>query len=412
MGTALYESPEIPVHVRLAEHDGAIYLDLANKAWEAVKITPDGWVVVPYPPVKFLRLRGIESLPHPVRGGSVDELRRFVNVGDDQRWVLLVSFLIAALRPTGPYPVLVLEGTQGSAKSTLTRVVRALVDPNSAPLRAEPRDARDLMISASNSWCLAFDNISKVPPWFADALCRLSTGGGLGTRELYFDRSEILFDATRPAILNGIDTNITRGDLVDRSLFITVPGIADGYRMTEKQFWEEFEEARPRIFGALLDAVVCSLQRLPEVKLLNLPRMADFAVWVTAAEPSLGWPTGTFLRAYRGNRQEWNKLALEGSIVFPAIEKLVEYNPWQGTPSELLKELHDCVDDSVSHQREWPKDARTLSATLRRLTPNLQAAGFGVQFSKSAGSNSRRVVSIGKLGGSTSPRESTGDSAN
>lgn len=40
------------------------------------------------------------------------------------------------------------------------------------------------MIAANNSWCLAYDDLSHVPPWLSDALCRLSTGGGFATREL------------------------------------------------------------------------------------------------------------------------------------------------------------------------------------------------------------------------------------
>ena len=155
--------PELPVFTRMAEKDGAIYLDLANDQWEAVEVTPVGWRIISDPPVKFRRTKGMLPLPYPVRGGSIEELRRFVDALDDTTWRLLVAFLIAAMRPTGPYPVLILQGEQGTAKSTTERVLRELVDPSTAPLRTISRDERDLAIAGTNSWCIVFDNLSGIP---------------------------------------------------------------------------------------------------------------------------------------------------------------------------------------------------------------------------------------------------------
>ena len=179
-GKALYDGPEYPVYTRLAEHNGAIYLDLGNAAWQAVEITPNGWQVIDTPPVKFRRAKGMLPLPEPVPGGSLAALRPFVNLASEEDWRLLVSWLLAALRPVGPYPVLVIYGEQGSAKSSLVRVLRALVDANTAALRTTPRDERDLMIAANNGWLIALDNLSHLPDWLSDALCRLATGSGFG----------------------------------------------------------------------------------------------------------------------------------------------------------------------------------------------------------------------------------------
>src|SRR5262249_29952671 len=135
-GRAAYDSPERAVAVRLAAHGNSIFLDLANREWQAVEITAAGWRVVSNPPVKFVRPRGVLALPAPVAGGTVENLREFVNVGTEDDWRLLLAWLLAAMRPQGPYPVLVLHGEQGSAKSTTARVLRALVDPNAAALRS------------------------------------------------------------------------------------------------------------------------------------------------------------------------------------------------------------------------------------------------------------------------------------
>jgi len=134
---------------------------------------------------------------------------------------IVVSWLSAALRPSGPYPLLAISGEQGSAKTALSKMLRALVDPNIAPLRALPREERELFIAANNGHVLAFDNISRLRSWLSDALCRLASGSGFAARQLYTDQNEVLFDAARPVILNGIEEIITRPDLADRSIFLT-----------------------------------------------------------------------------------------------------------------------------------------------------------------------------------------------
>src|SRR5262245_60411988 len=211
-GKALYDGPEYPVYTRLAAVNGTIYLDLGNPAWQAVEITPTSWQVMSTPPVKFRRAKGMLPLPVPATGGSLQRLRQFTNLSHDNDWRLVVSWLLAALRPTGPYPVLVVYGEQGSAKSSLVRVLRALVDPNTAALRTTSREERDLVIAATNGWLIALDNLSHLPDWLSDALCRLATGSGFATRELYTDADETIFAAQRPIVLNGIAEVATRVD--------------------------------------------------------------------------------------------------------------------------------------------------------------------------------------------------------
>lgn len=282
---------------------------------------------------------------------------------------------MAALCPHGPYPVLDVKGEQGSAKSSLVRILRALVDPNTCPLRADPRTVHDVMIAATNSWILAFDNLSRIEPWLSDAICRLSTGGGLSTRELYTDSEEILFDAQRPVVLNGIEELVTRADLPDRALSVYLPEIPDDKRQTEEALWGEFEKARPSILGALFTVLSGTLKHHSSVKLLRPPRMADFAAWAVAAEKAMQGKDGTFLRAYTSNRETANDLALEASSIVPVIRLLLEkQSSWTGTASDLLSELANHADDQVKRQRSWPNSPQGLSNQLRRLAPNLKVA--------------------------------------
>jgi hypothetical protein len=292
-GKAIYDGPEYSVFVRVAEYQGRTFIDLSNSSWQAVEVDDRGWRIVNGPPVKFRRSKAMLPLPTPIQGGSIGALRRFINVHDDD-WPLVMAWLVASLY-RGPYPLLVFSAEQGSGKSTATKALRSLVDPNSAPLRSEPRNQHDLAIAANNGWVVALDNLSYLPGWLSDALCRLSTGGGFSTRTLYENDEETIFDATRPAIITGIEDVVHRGDLLDRALIVNLPTIAEKDRRAEKEFWTEFEEARPAIFGALLTAVSAVIRNLPNTKLDDLPRMADFALVAAAAEEGMGWPPGTFL---------------------------------------------------------------------------------------------------------------------
>ena len=389
---AQFDGPERTVHVRVAEHEGRIYLDLADQAWRAVDIGPDGWRVVGEPPVRFRRPAGLLPLPIPQRGGSLGELRSFLNLPGEDELVLVVAWLLATLRHGGPYPLLVISGEQGSAKTVLSKMLRELVDPNAAPVRTLPREERDLFIAANNGHVMAFDNLSDMPPWLSDTLCRLASGGSFAIRQLYTDQDEVLFDAARPIILNGIEDVITRPDLADRALFLTLPPILETRRRPEQELWREFELARPRLLGALLDAVSHGLRVLPDVHLQRLPRMADFAHWAAAWETAL-WPSGTFARAYAANRRAAVEDAIDADPVAARVREIMaERSAWAGSATDLLRAEADFAADGVSRSRPgWPNNPRALAGRLRRAQTALRTLGIEIAFNRE-GRAGRRII--------------------
>jgi DNA polymerase I-like protein with 3'-5' exonuclease and polymerase domains len=392
-GRALFDGAEIAVHTRLAGHEGKIYLDLADAAWRAVEIDAAGWRVVAAPPVRFRRPAGLLPLPEPTRGGSLDELRRLVNVPSDDAWRLLVAWLLAALRPSGPYPVLALLGEAGTAKSSTGRWLRQLVDPSETPLRSEPREDRDLMVAATNGWVVAYDNISYLPQWLSDAISRVATGGGFGTRKLYTDDEETLFSATRPVVLTSITDVITASDLLDRSLLNPLEPIPEDRRLPEGALNRAFEAARPGILGALLDGVSAGLRNLPDLRLSRLPRMADFALWAEACCRGLGWAPEAFLDSYTRNRRDANTQALESSLVYPVLVRLLdsaEGGRWDGVARELLDAINSLADEKMQKRKGWPALPHHLTGHLRRIAPNLRRAGIEVCFTRDM--NARRVT--------------------
>ena len=412
-GMTRYDAPRRPVHVRVGEHEGEAYVDLANDAWEAVKITGNGWEIVRNPPIRFRRSKGARPLARPVQGGSVEALLPFINVSKDA-FYLLVAWLVGALRPRGPYPILVLQGEQGSGKSTTGRMLRSLVDPCRALLRSMPKAERDLAVAAASGWVVALDNMSGVTAQMSDALCRISTGGGLSTRAVYTDDDEHVLEFMRPVLVNGIDDIAIRPDLAERAMIVTLPTIAPDQRRDEARLWRDFIQASPGILGALLDAVVMARAHVNEVELTETPRMADFTRWVTAAEPALGWTRGTFVRLYQANRVEVDRDALDRDplgAVIPRLPALRTTGHWSGPSTTLYAALCGLADASAKRSATWPRAAHALTARLKRLAPLLRSAGYEVSTHRTASERTTTITRTATEASRASPPSSNDEQA-
>jgi hypothetical protein len=402
---AYYGAPERIVHVRVGGLDGQLYLDLGDETWRAVEIDDTGWRVIENPPVRFRRAPGMQPLPIPAPEGSIETLRSFLNVQSDRDFVLVVAWALACLRDRGPYPVLVLSGEQGSAKSTFSSILRSLLDPNTAPLRALPRVDHDLFIAAGNSRVLAFDNVSGLPAWLSDKFCQLATGASFAVRRLYTDQDEVLFSAARPVVLNGIEDIVTRPDLADRAVFLTLAPIPEDQRRPEAELWAAFDAERPRILGVLLDAVVEGLKRLPKTELPRLPRMADFALWATACETAL-WTSGTFWKAYCVNRDEAVEGVIEADPLATAVRTLMtERTEWEGTASKLLDVLGEFAGDRAVKSKTWPNSSRALGMRLRRAATFLRKIGIEVDHKREGDRARTRLIRITSASSDSAPEK-------
>lgn len=381
--------------VRVAEEAGKLYLDLGDAAWRAVEVDSSGWRLVSPPPVRFMRPRGLLALPEPVDGGSIVELWAFLRVQEEAERRLLLAWLTFAMAPWGPFPVLVLNGEQGCAKSTTARLLRRLIDPCRAEIRSSPKEEHHLVISAKNSWLLAIDNLSRIEPWLSDSLCRMATGAGFAARKLYSDDEEIIIDVRRPAILTGIEDVVTAGDLADRSLHLTLPAIPEGERKEERLYWAGFEAAAPRLLGGLLSAASGALRELPGVNVERLPRMADFGRWGCALESALGWAAGSFLDAYRANLERGHEGVLDSAPLAGLVLEFVrERGEWKGDLPTLLEDLGRRVPETGPRPKWWPRNPRALSGALRRLAPALRSRGLWLEDHGLGGATRRRQLRL------------------
>lgn len=378
---AIHQGERRPVYLRVARVGDSIYIDLADDRWRVVQVTDGGWTVLDRSPIDFIRRPGMDAFPFPIKGGSIERLRAFLNI-DPEDFPLIVGWVLGAYRAEGEYPILVLQGEEGTGKSTAGRILRTLTDPSTVALRSPPKTIDDLLVSATGNHVVALDNLSGITSEIADALCRLSTGGGMDKRRLFTDNDQVLIDLTRPIIVNGIDEIATRSDLASRAIIIRLPAITRQLG-SEAQFRHEFRAATPEIFGSLLDGVSASLTR-GYFKIDRKVRMVDFVRWVSQAEPAFGWRQGTFLDRFAHMRSRAIEDGIEAS---PVGSTLVDYltsiepvRDWSPTPTHLYETLTERAG-SKAKSKAWPQSARGMLNTLTRLAPSLRAVG--ITFTKS-----------------------------
>jgi hypothetical protein len=386
---ARFEGPEHSVFIRVGESTstGAIEVDLGDASGLALKIDAAGARVAP-PSCRFIRPAGMQPLPIPdVAHGDIKPLWNLINVPGETERVMLASWLVMALHPKGPYPVLILQGEQGSAKTTAMNLLRGLIDPCLSAARSLPRTEQDLFIAASRSWVCSFDNLSGLKGDLSDAFCRLSTGGEFATRKLYTNDEESIHQACRPVIFNGIDDIVTRQDLLSRSLVVHLPVIPTEKRRTSQEVNEEFTKTRPLILGGLLKGLSAALGEKQE-KIPLVSRLADFLAFASRAEVALGFQQGALAKAMTRAQKETTQMVLELDPVASAIIDFMAThhgNQWKGSAAWLFEKV-----EPTHRPYNWPKTASMFSQHLTRIAPAMRSVG--IEFDRDRTKDARQLV--------------------
>ncbi|MCQ4190102.1 hypothetical protein [Methylocystis suflitae] len=379
---------------RITKHGGKIYIDLDDGLVAEVDAT--GWRLINSPPVRFQRIAGMQPLPTPQSGGSIKQLRRFLNL-DENSFILYVTWIIDSLRPgRRSRPILYLAGEQGAAKSTAAEFARRLIDPFVAPLRTLPTEVRDIFVDAHNSRVLAYDNVSKISPTVSDALCQIASGSGFAKRKNFTNAAQTLIEGNRPVILTGIANTITRSDLADRAVILNLSPISPEQRRSESEIWREFENELPQILGALLHCLACGLNQLPHISLGRAPRMIDFARFGVACERGFA-ADGDFMRAWEASAEEATEAVVEVEPVALAILAFMEgRGSWSGTAASLLTELKnsDRAEARPTRWKEFPRDCGAFGKKLRGDMATLRAKGLVVTFGKASDQKRTRTIEI------------------
>lgn len=368
------QGAEHPVWIRTAMAGDVIHLDPGWPDWRVIEITAAGWRFVESGPM-FLRPKAFRPMAAPSNTPNFSLIWRHLPVATEHR-VLIAAYILAALRPGYPCPILLFSGEQGTGKSTAAKMLRSLIDPSASPLRAPPKDVRDLLVSGFNSWVLSLDNLSHLSPELSDALCRITTGGSISERQLYTNTDEVLVQLQRPIVANGIEDVATRPDLVERCIHIVLDPLP--HRAPERTLMTAFEADLPHILAGLLAALSSALRCYSGIT-FDLPRMADFAQFAAAGLPELGFDAEGFLATYKANVDEGLAAGVDTSPVARAVLAFMDTRTeWTGITATLLDELNLRRESHQVRDQSWPRTPRALAGTLRRLAPALRRHGVDV----------------------------------
>lgn len=384
-GVALYKGlGEKHLEVRSRLIDGVLWYDLGGSA---VRVDKNGWKVIEQPPILFRPYSHQEKQVRPVSKGNIQALRQFVNINSDESWALFLIFMISAFIPTFPKPVLVLTGSQGAGKTTPMRMLKKLIDPSVLPSNGSPSDQEEMSRIADKHLVLFFDNLSNLPNKVSDILCKIVTGDGFSRRTKFTDDDETIFTSKRAVMMNGINSFITRADLLDRAIILEVKRIPEDKRLPEDELWRKFEEERPKILGGIFDILSKAMSLYGYNVPTKLPRMADFAKWGVAINNAIkqsdkSWSVD-FMQAYEKNIDHQNEEAIQSNPVAVAAQMLVERCiEWKGTATEFFDSFYSSTTPDrlyLTRHVMWPRDPSGIGRSLVRAETNLKRVGISVR---------------------------------
>jgi hypothetical protein len=379
--SARYDAPEHPLGPRVMRTPEAIWYDLGR---EVVRITASGWDLVPEPFPLFLRYKHQRSQVAPVPGGDIQTFLDFINLPRTtsslslDQLLLLVSTMLMII-PDIAHPVLCIHAEKGSGKTTLLRMLRELVDPSVTPTGGPPDSVREFVQLASHHYLVFFDNLSTLPEWLSDALCRCVTGEGYSKRELYSNDEDMLYSYRRSIAINGVNLVPSKPDLLDRAIILSLERIPETRNRRDEQLWEHFHVLKASLLGAIFTLVSQVLALVPTVTVTRPPRLADFATYGMAATKALGLREDLFLEALRANSHRQATEALQASPIAEALLFFLEQlSGWSGTPTALLTELNKIAEQAGVNQKNrlWPKEVRWVWRRIKEVRPDLLAAGW------------------------------------
>jgi hypothetical protein len=337
-----------------------------------VNIDSNGWRIVKNDLPRFQIIDTQDTQVIPQRGGSLDLLDKYLNMKPDQ-CKLLKAYLISCFIPGYPHPILQLDGENGSAKTTVSKIIKSLIDPNKTGLQDMSTKKDNLTQNLDHNYFPAFDNVSEIKPDVSDMLCRAVTGEGIEVRKLYTNGESYIRFYRRPVLINFICIDEQKEDILSRSLMIRLEPIEQDKRKTEEQLWTEFNQDKPFILGAIFDVVSQTMKNYPSIKLDRLYRMADFQKWGYACSMAIDEKSGQeFLDLCGQNVARQKEETIDSNPFLMAMLYYKDRHPeacWRGTTAEFLGILESIARGQRLdlQSRFWPKDAVRLANVYSRL---------------------------------------------
>ena len=390
-GAMLLELEEIKQKTRLWRNksENAIYIDKADNYYSYFKITPNGWSLEKNGQRFFLRNPNQGEMPIPDRrNADVEKIFKYCRIPSGMKNIF-IAYIISCFIPSIKHPCLVLEGEKGLGKSSVSKFIKAIVDPkNSEEPNANllPRDIQQITYSYKHNYLLAFDNLEKLNRAQSDFLCSIVTGVDSEKRKLFTDDEICCINLCQPVILNGIKNIVTQDDMINRSIIMTLekPDDVDELNDNEEKYLNEFMEDRSIILGGIFDILVEALRTFKPNSIPKRPRMAAFYEW--GYYICEAWKKGygkKFCEEYwnlidkQANIENWDD-PLPHALIF----LLESYNnkEWVGTITNLVEELKDiCYEYELTGIPLYPIP---LSKKLKAIDKYIKTQGIYIKWGK------------------------------
>ena len=327
---------------------------------------------------------------------------------DQDNILLLKCYIISLFIPDIPKPVLVLHGEQGGAKSTFQELIKMLVDPSTTQTFTFPRDSNEFIQQLSHNYIVYYDNVSVIPDWVSDLLCRAVTGSSFSKRALWTNDEDFYYNFKRNLGINGIDLAATKADLLDRSILMETERIDKAERIKLEKIWDKFNEIKPHVLGYIFDILAKVLQYKEQHGEIDFPgglnRMADWEEYAEIISRCMGNADGEFQRVYQENIGVQVDEAIASSPLSMAVIELMtdrtSTSPWTGTPTELFEILNEIAETTLkintSKIKVWPKSTSYLSRRLNSIRTNLREKGIEIK-TGDKDSQDKRLITISKV---------------
>ena len=388
------------IGVRNAKFKDVIVYDSVRPDGKVYFITREGYDL--RTPGKPYTVRYTGMLEAAVEDGTLQDHLSLVRLWalDSKSEILSMGLDFSRFIPDIPQAIENIDGPHGSGKTSYTETKRSIFDPNGAPTQSLKFDERDLSISAVHQGMLAFDNVNTaLPDYISDIVCRLTTGQGFRTRELYTNTGEVILKLKRPIIINGINRASYKPDFIDRECPIHLGVMPESRRMTDAEIRAKAEILIPKVRGYILSIIPKAMELYHQVESElkgKLPRMADFVLWGECGIRVMGFPAMSFYEAYTEAKHDETVDVARDTLIVAAIQGLMaNRQEWVGTTKDLLDNLESLVTDNQRKSKAFPKDERRLGRVLRELIPTLREVGFEITDLKNS-NHEKKITKIGE----------------
>ncbi len=365
---------EITMYNRIAYVGDVIYIDLGTRDRSMVKITKNGWLVGHFK-VFFKRHDTFAELPVPITGGNIHDLIPFLPQLPESDICMLLSWLIASFFGDIERAFLLLEGDHGSGKTRIAKLLKSFIDPSDAKVLTY-NDKIDEVAQQIDHNCLPiFDNVSSISRRISDLICGTFSESSHVKKTLYTDDGDFLFSLSGNVMFTTIGLKKPQKDLLDRCYKLLVKKTDSSYQ-SKQVFTNKLEPLKPQLFGAILDTVVGTMNKVEELPITGNYRTVDFDRHALAAAIVMGFGADQFHEA----RRKCEKTKIMGIAEnTPLVESMTNYlesnnNYFAGYMSQLVESLPSYTVEPNA----ITKHAHVLSKQINQIKCELAALGISV----------------------------------